>query len=561
MPIFLPSSPAMTSDELDLNVYARRQVVEPLERVDRLRRGLKDVDQPLVRTNFEVLARVLVLEGPADHAVDVLLRGQGHGPGYRGSGAGGRLDDLLGGRLDRRVVVGLEPDADLVLRECRHWLCEQTSGAGADWPPAPEKFVSRVLLDDGGDHPRADRAAALADREAQALVHCDGLDELHGHLDVVTRHDHLRALGQGGNSGHVGRAEVELRPVAVEERGVTATLLLLQHVDRRGELGVRGDRARLAENLPALDVLTADTTQQAAHVVARLTLVEDLAEHLDSGHDRVLGVRVDTDDLDRVARVHDALLDAAGRYGAAAGDREDVLDRHQEGAVERTLGLGDVRVQRLRQLDDLVHVLLVALERLQCRALDHGHVVAREVVLGQELADLDLDELEELLVVDHVHLVHEHDHVGHVHLTREQDVLAGLRHRAVGRRYHEDRPVHLGCTRDHVLDVIGVTGAIDVRVVTVLRLVLHVRGGDRDAALLLLRSVVDLLEAARLAAVLLGQHLSNGRGQRRLAVVDVPDRADIHMRLIALELLLRHSELPLSQSLLGPRPELAKHTL
>jgi hypothetical protein len=217
-------------------------------------------------------------------------------------------------------------------------------------------------------------------------------------------------------------------------------------------------------------------------------------------------------------------------------------------------------VQCRGQLDDLLDLLGVALERLQRRALDHGDVVAREVVLGQELADLDLDELEELLVVDHVHLVHEHDHVGHVHLAREQDVLAGLRHRAVRGRYHQDRAVHLGGTRDHVLDVVGVTGAVHVGVVTVLRLVLHVRGGDRDTALLLLRSVVDLLEAARLAAVLLGQHLCDGRGQRRLAVVDVPDRADIHVRLIALELLLRHSELPLSQSLLGPRPELAKHT-
>src|SRR3954447_12295637 len=107
MPSFLPSSPATTSDELDLDVHAGRQVVEALERVDRLRRGLQDVDQPLVRPDLEVLARVLVLERGADHAVDVLLGGQRHGPGYRSSGARGRLDDLLGRRLDRRVVVGL----------------------------------------------------------------------------------------------------------------------------------------------------------------------------------------------------------------------------------------------------------------------------------------------------------------------------------------------------------------------------------------------------------------------------------------------------------------------
>ena len=209
------------------------------------------------------------------------------------------------------------------------------------------------------------------------------------------------------------------------------------------------------------------------------------------------------------------------------------------------------------ELDDLLDVALVALERLQRRAGDERDVVARELVLGEELAHLDLDELEQLLVVDHVDLVEEHDDVGHAHLAGEQDVLARLRHRAVGGRDHQDRAVHLGGAGDHVLDVVGVTGTVDVGVVTVLRLVLHVRGGDRDPALLLLRSVVDLLEALRLAAELLRQHLRDGRGQRGLAVVDVTDGADVDVRLVALELLLRHSELPLSQSSLrAPGPNL-----
>src|SRR3954447_24166036 len=99
MPSFLPSSRATTSDELDLDVHAGRQVVEPLERVDSLGRGLQDVDQALVRPDLEVFARVLVLERGPDHAVDVLLGGQGHWAGHRCSGPGGRLDDLLGRRL------------------------------------------------------------------------------------------------------------------------------------------------------------------------------------------------------------------------------------------------------------------------------------------------------------------------------------------------------------------------------------------------------------------------------------------------------------------------------
>src|SRR5918992_502068 len=143
MPIFRPSSPAIALHQLDVDAAPRRQVVEPLQRVDRLRRRLQDVDQPLVRADLEVLPRVLVLERRADHAVDVLLGRQRHGPGHGGAGAHGRVDDLLGGRLDRRVVVGLEPDPDLVLRESRHWL-ETDSGAGSSFLPAPGKVLSEV---------------------------------------------------------------------------------------------------------------------------------------------------------------------------------------------------------------------------------------------------------------------------------------------------------------------------------------------------------------------------------------------------------------------------------
>src|SRR5215211_5731011 len=132
MPSFLPRRPAITpSDELYLDVDAGRQMVEPLQRVDRLRCWLKDVDEPLVRADLEVLPRVLVLERRANHAVDVLLGRQGHGPGHRGAGAHGRVHDLLGGRLDRRVVVGLEPNADLVLGERCHMWTESGAGRAA----------------------------------------------------------------------------------------------------------------------------------------------------------------------------------------------------------------------------------------------------------------------------------------------------------------------------------------------------------------------------------------------------------------------------------------------
>ena len=144
----------------------------------------------------------------------------------------------------------------------------------------------------------------------------------------------------------------------------------------------------------------------------------------------------------------------------------------------------------------LLAPLRVALERLERRDAHDRQVVARELLARQQLADLELDELEDLLVVDHVGLVQRDDDVGDADLAGEQHVLTRLGHRAVGGGDHEDRAVHLRRTGDHVLDVVGVTRAVDVRVVTRLGLVLDVRDRDRDAALALFRRLVDLVERA-----------------------------------------------------------------
>src|SRR6478736_9716639 len=174
------------------------------------------------------------------------------------------------------------------------------------WPSAPDKLSSDraarrlelvALLNDLRDDAGTHGAAALADRKPQALFHRDRADQLHLHLDVVPGHHHLRALRQLHRSRHVGRAEVELRPIPLEERRVPPALLLRQHVHLALELRVRGDRARLREHLPSLDLLTLRAAQQDTDVVPRPTLVEQLAKHL---HTRANGLRrrLDPDDLD-----------------------------------------------------------------------------------------------------------------------------------------------------------------------------------------------------------------------------------------------------------------------
>ena len=376
------------------------------------------------------------------------------------------------------------------------------------------------------------------------------MDELAGDGDVVARHRHLdlAAVGVGellDVAGHVSGAEVELGTIAGEERGVTATLLLGQDVDLARELLVRGDGARLAEDLTALDVLTLDATEQDAHVVAGLTEVHGLAEHLDAGGDGGLGV-LDADDLDGLVELELAALDATGGDGAATGDGHDVLDGHQERLLVVTGGRRDVGVDGVHELDDGVDPLLLAIESAEGGAANDGEVVPGEVVLGEEVAGLHLDEVDELVVIHHVALVQEDDDVGDADLTGEQDVLAGLGHRAVGGGDDEDGTVHLGGTGDHVLDVVGVARAVDVGVVALPGLVLDVGDGDGDAALTLLGSLVDVLEGGvvGLAALGLREDLGDGCGKGGLTVVDVTNRTDVYVRLAAIELLLGHCRPP-----------------
>src|SRR5688572_2725410 len=194
-----------------------------------------------------------------------------------------------------------------LLTATRKWDPEKSArsqGRNAEQPAsrrAASKLVSRAFLfRDLGNDAGADRATALADGEAEAFLARDGRDQLDVHRDVVARHHHLDALRQRHHAGDVRGAEVELRPVVAEERGVATALLLLQHVDLGLELLVRGDRPRLGQHLAALDLLALDAAEQEADVVTRPALVEQLAEHLDARAGRLLGV-AEADDLDVLA--------------------------------------------------------------------------------------------------------------------------------------------------------------------------------------------------------------------------------------------------------------------
>ena len=119
-------------------------------------------------------------------------------------------------------------------------------------------------------------------------------------------------------------------------------------------------------------------------------------------------------------------------------------------------------------------------------------------------------------------------------------MLTRLRHRTIRRTHHQDRTVHLRRTRDHVLHVVSMPRAIHVRVVTVRRLVFHVRRVDRNPARLLFRRRINIRVRHRLRATSLRQHHRDRRRQRRLAMVNVTNRSNVAVRLVTFKFLFGH---------------------
>ena len=117
----------------------------------------------------------------------------------------------------------------------------------------------------------------------------------------------------------------------------------------------------------------------------------------------------------------------------------------------------------------------------------------------------------------------------------QQDMFFRLWHGTVGAGDDKNRSVHLGGTGDHVLDVVGVSGTVDMCVVTVLGLVLDGGGVDGDTTRAFFRGGVDFVVFLGGAVAHGGKSHGECGGEGGLAVVDVADCADVDVGFLALE--------------------------
>jgi hypothetical protein len=377
--------------------------------------------------------------------------------------------------------------------------------------------VLLTLLENTGDETSGDCSAALTHVESLARLEDVGLVQFADHLDVVAGHDLLLVriwcvLGPCQGAGLVGGSDEHLWPVVVAEASVATAFLLAQDVHGDEELPVCLDLAGDGDDHAATDVLALDTTEEKTGVVTGARLVTGLLEGLDVGDLAPDARGAFADKLDFAVLLQDTTLHTARNDGTTSGNGEDVLDGHKEGLLGVTGWGGDPGVDSLEQLIDLLlaNLWLTALERAERRSHDDGCLVALEAVAAEQFAHLHLDELQHLLVLDGIDLVHEDDNLLYTDLTGEEQVLTGLGHLAVGSSNDDDGAVHVCRTSDHVLDVIGVTGTVDVGVVAVVGRVLDVGGSNGDTTLALLRRLVDGAILEELCVALLGLSLGDG---------------------------------------------------
>ena len=394
------------------------------------------------------------------------------------------------------------------------------------------------LLDDASNQASGHGPATLTDVEALALLDGNRLVDLADHLDVVTGHDHLAilgALGPGESGSLVSGTDEQLGLVVVAETSVATTLLLGQDVHGAEDLLVGLGGTGSSDDHATEDILTLDTTEKETRVVTSAGLGARLLEGLNVGN---LGLDRDlvlADKLDLGILLQDTTLDTARGDGATAGNGEDVLDGHEERLLGVTLRGGDPGVNVVEELVDPLNtnLRLATLNGAQGGTHDNGGVVTLKAVGGEQLAHLHLDELQHLLVLDSIHLVDENDDALDTDLAGEEQVLPGLGHLTVAGGNDNDGTIHGGGTSNHVLDVIGVTRAVDVGVMPVVGGVLDVCGGDGDTTLALLRSLVDGAIVEVCGVALLGLTLGDGSCEGGLWIVSGCDLIGSDLRVVS----------------------------
>ena len=384
-------------------------------------------------------------------------------------------------------------------------------------------------------------ATAFADSETKTYAASYRVDELNGNRYMVARHYHLGSFGESNLTGHVEGTNIELGTVFVVERSVTTTFFFLQDIHLSFEFRVRSYLTRVADYHTTFDFVLVDTTEEETYVITSFSLIEEFAEHFHTGNNRFLAIGTETDDLNLITYFDDTGFDTTGSNSTTTGNREYVFNRHQEGFVDIARRQRNPSIYGVHQLHNFFFPFGLTVEGAEGRTANDRSIVAIVVIRREELSHFHFYEFEHFFIVNHIAFVHEDNDTGNVYLASQKNVLTGLGHGTIGSSYHDDGTVHLSSTGNHVLNVVGVTRAVYVCIVTVCGFILYVRSIDRNTSFFFLRSVIDRIERAHFGKTFFCKYSGDGSGQGSFTVVYVANGTNVYMRLSPLKLFFSHN--------------------
>ena len=115
--------------------------------------------------------------------------------------------------------------------------------------------------------------------------------------------------------------------------------------------------------------------------------------------------------------------------------------------------------------------------------MNHGNIIPVKLIEVKQFANFHFNQFQQFGIINHIHLVQEDHDLGNIHLAGQEDVLPGLRHRTICSGNNNDSTIHLGSTSYHVLNVVSVTGTVNVCIVAVFCLIFDMRCIDCNTTL------------------------------------------------------------------------------